>query len=355
MRTGLSSVEIYLVAVPGWPGSVWCWSLRDRRTAIAARREAALTAVVAVLMLCGAALAGSVEGPLRPGHCDVRDHLGRHPGRDGGRPTPTRPACPGRRHPRGCHAVLRAGQRDHRDPAGLLPSWLAMAATSVDLLLLGTAVVLWDAFDEGQVLRAAMLRSFLGTIAVAALFGGQVLAATLLIGPSGQARICLPFCCSAASPSRSPSRCWRTHWPVCSTVSPSRGHRNCFADRAACLRTTEGSAAVALTEPAERSRRWFRPVDPPCPEPLRRPGQTGRQSTDSTARIDARLAERRASDQPLERAAELRAILPSGSTGSKPRDGENSAPPSSGATTTRSTFPMSSASALTRRTPRRRA
>ncbi|HWS91130.1 MAG TPA: hypothetical protein VN306_01095, partial [Mycobacterium sp.] len=39
----------------------------------------------------------------------------------------------------------------------------------------GVAVAVWDAFDEGQALRADMLRSFAGSMAVAVLFGGQAL------------------------------------------------------------------------------------------------------------------------------------------------------------------------------------
>ena len=60
-------------------------------------------------------------------------------------------------------------------PSGLVPSWLALASTGFDVLLLGVAVALWDAFDEGQALRADMLRSFAGCTAVAVLLGGQVL------------------------------------------------------------------------------------------------------------------------------------------------------------------------------------
>ncbi|OOK79122.1 hypothetical protein BZL30_2643 [Mycobacterium kansasii] len=60
-------------------------------------------------------------------------------------------------------------------PLGLVPSWLALASTGFDVLALGVAVALWDAFDEGQALRADMLRSFFGTLAVAVLFGGQAL------------------------------------------------------------------------------------------------------------------------------------------------------------------------------------
>ena len=50
-------------------------------------------------------------------------------------------------------------------PLGLVPSWLALASTGFDVALLGVAVAMWDAFDEGQALRADMLRSFVGDAA----------------------------------------------------------------------------------------------------------------------------------------------------------------------------------------------
>ena len=43
-------------------------------------------------------------------------------------------------------------------------------------------MALWDAFDEGQALRAGMLRSFVGTVLVAALFGGQALIGIAVVG-----------------------------------------------------------------------------------------------------------------------------------------------------------------------------
>jgi hypothetical protein len=60
-------------------------------------------------------------------------------------------------------------------PLGLVPSWLALASTGFDVALLGIAVAIGDAFDEGQALRADMLRSFAATAVVALLFGGQLL------------------------------------------------------------------------------------------------------------------------------------------------------------------------------------
>src|SRR5262249_58332449 len=57
-------------------------------------------------------------------------------------------------------------------PLDLVPSKLALASTGFDVLLLGVAVAVWDAFDEGQALLGAILRSFTRTGLGAALVGG---------------------------------------------------------------------------------------------------------------------------------------------------------------------------------------
>ena len=43
--------------------------------------------------------------------------------------------------------------------------------------VLGLAVAVWDAFDEGHALRADMRRSFIGSMAVSVVFGVQALLA----------------------------------------------------------------------------------------------------------------------------------------------------------------------------------
>jgi hypothetical protein len=72
-------------------------------------------------------------------------------------------------------------------PLGLVPSWLALASTGFDVGLLGVAMAMWDAFDEGQALRADMRRSFVGTAVVALLFGGQALIGLVVLGQQGTA------------------------------------------------------------------------------------------------------------------------------------------------------------------------
>ena len=77
-------------------------------------------------------------------------------------------------------------------PLGVVPSWLALGVDELRCVLsLGVAVALWDAFDEGQALRADMLRSFTGTGMVVALIGGQMLIAIELTRRQSTAQIAL--------------------------------------------------------------------------------------------------------------------------------------------------------------------
>ena len=173
----LSRIEIYLVAVPSvaWfavlvelsrPGERW-----RARTG-----DLLLVGGVGARILFGAWMAGSVDGPLRPGHVLMMSLIAvstlaamvvavRRPAQ----PAPVAGVV--------VVATLFFALANAIlvIPLGLLPSWLALASTGFDVLALGVAVAVWDAFDEGQALRADMLRSFAGCSAVAVLFGGQAL------------------------------------------------------------------------------------------------------------------------------------------------------------------------------------
>ncbi|HTI76383.1 MAG TPA: hypothetical protein VL634_15405, partial [Mycobacterium sp.] len=172
----LSSVEIYLVAVPGiaWfavllelcrPSDSW----RSRAG------EITLVAGVGAVALFGAVMAGNVDGPVRLGHwvmfaaislstlgAMIVAVLQRSPGRVAGL------VVIGTLFFALANAIVVI-------PLGLVPSWIALASTGFDVGVLGLAVAMWDAFDEGQALRADMLRSFAATAVVALLFGGQLL------------------------------------------------------------------------------------------------------------------------------------------------------------------------------------
>ena len=172
----LSSVEVYLVTVPGiaW-FAVLLEMSRPSDTWRSRAGEIALVAAVAAVALFGAAMAGNVDGPLRMGHwvmfaaislsslgAMVKAVLVKPP-----RPVVTFVVI--------ATLFFALGNAILVIPLGLVPSWLALASTGFDVLMLGVAVALWDAFDEGQALRADMRRSFIGSVVVAVLFGGQAL------------------------------------------------------------------------------------------------------------------------------------------------------------------------------------
>ncbi|BCZ23179.1 Transmembrane protein [Mycobacterium senriense] len=285
-------------------------------------REVLLVAGVAALALCGAALAGSVDGPLRLGHWLMFvvisvSTLGamvvalRRPRRP-------RPAV-------GLavtatlffalsNAILVI-------PLGLVPSWVALASTSCDVLGLGVAVALWDAFDEGHALRADMLRSFAGSVVVAVLFGGQALIGLAVTRdePGAQTALTVLLFTSLA---------------IAITVQvladPLAGvlDRLAFskspalrADRAALRHT---GAALPL-----RQEHPLAGVDDVTFARLTRRALghygdlTKLVASPLTALpvIDERLAARGAPDQPIERANELKAVLADGIARLKPRDG----------------------------------
>jgi hypothetical protein len=177
----LSRLEIYLVAVPS---VAWFAVLVELSRGCdhwrARTGELLLVGGVGALTLFGAAMAGSVDGPLRAGHVLMFAAIS----------VSTLGAMVAallrRAHPvpvgrSGLGVVVVAtlffalGNAILIIPLGLVPSRLALASTGFDVVLLGVAVALWDAFDEGQALRSDMLRSFAGSMAVAVLFGGQAL------------------------------------------------------------------------------------------------------------------------------------------------------------------------------------
>jgi hypothetical protein len=59
-------------------------------------------------------------------------------------------------------------------PLGWLPGWLLVVGVAGDLVVLGVAIALLDAFEEGETLLPDFLRSLTYSCFVAVLFGGQV-------------------------------------------------------------------------------------------------------------------------------------------------------------------------------------
>lgn len=319
----LSQIEIYLVVVPGvaWfavvlelarPPETW----RGRAT------ELSLVAVVAAATLVGAGMAGSVEGPLRTGHWVMFAVISAS--------TLGALVAAVRRRSQPVSVVgvvvvatlfFALGNAVLIIPLGLVPSWLALASTGFDVLLLGVAVALWDAFDEGQALRADMLRSFAGTFVVAVLFGGQALLGMAVIGGDGPGRTALTVLLF-------------TSLAIAIAINVLADPLAGLLDRLAFSRSPALRADRAALRSTEAAL------------PLRSPGPLDHLDDDTFARltrralghygdlsklvaspltqlpvIDERLAARGATDQPLERANELKALLADHIARLKPRDG----------------------------------
>ncbi|WP_111511909.1 hypothetical protein [Mycobacterium kyogaense] len=326
VRTGagvdaLGRIEVYLVAVPGVAWFAVLLEMSRPRDCVRGRgREAALVGAAAVVAATGAAMAGDVEGPLRLGHWVLLAAV-------------SIPAV---------GALLAAVLRRHQPrpvvgfvvvatlffalgnailviPLGLVPSWLALASTGCDVVLLGVAVALGDAFDEGQALRKDMLRSALGTAAVAVLFGGQVLLGVAVSGP-GATLVVLLF----------------TSLAVAITVNVLADPLAGLLDRLAFSRTPALSAERAALRSTEAAlpRRAASPLDDMDDETFVRVTRRALGHYADLSKlvaspltalpiIDERLMRRGASDRPLERANELRALLAERIAGLKPRDGND--------------------------------
>jgi len=319
----LSQLEIYLAAVPSvaW-FAVLVELSRPPESWRARTKELLLVAGVAALTLFGAMIAGSVDGPLRPGHLLMFavisvSTLGAMV------VAVLRPAQPMRVVGVVVVATLFFALANAIliIPLGLVPSWLALASTGFDVLALGVAVALWDAFDEGHALRADMLRSFVGCSAVAVLFGGQALIGLALTRnqPTAQTTLTVLLFTSLA---------------VSITVQVLADPLAGVLDRLAFSRSPElraDRAALRHTGAALplRSDNPLSDVDDDTFVRLTRRALghygdlTKLVASPLTALpvIDDRLAARGAPDHPLERANELKAVLADGIGRLKPRDG----------------------------------
>ncbi|HUO41075.1 MAG TPA: hypothetical protein VMU34_25965 [Mycobacterium sp.] len=319
----LGRIEIYLAAVPAIAWFVVlielsrpCDSWRSRVG------EAVLITLVAAAAFAGAVMAGSVDGPLRGGHWLMfavisLSTLGAMLAAVLRRPQPVPVA--------GVVIVatlfFALGNAILVIPLGLVPSWLALASTGFDVALLGLAVALWDAFDEGQALRADMLRSFAATVVVAALLGGQALIGLAVAPLNGSGRTALMvllftiLAVAVASQAFSGALAGLLDW-LAFWKSPALR-----AERAA-LRSTEAALPLRAAGPLDdiddddftrltrRALGHYGDLSKLVASPLT-----------ALPVIDERLAARRASDQPLERANELKAVLAESIGRLKPRDG----------------------------------
>jgi hypothetical protein len=318
----LSRVEVYLMVLPGiaW-FAVLLEMSRPSDTWRSRIGELAAIGTVAAGAFVGSTLAGSVNGPLRLGHWVMFGVI------SGATLVAMVVAVRRQRRPR---RVLRVaivatlffalGNAILVIPLGLVPSWLALASTGCDVLLLGIAVALWDAFDEGQALRADMLRSFIGTVVVAALFGGQALVAMAMAAENTEHTTLMVLLFTSLAIAISINVLADPLAGILDRLAFSQSP-DLRADRAA-LRDAEAALPKHRASPLDgldddtfvrltrRALGHYGDLSKLVASPLT-----------ALPLIDERLSAREAPDQPLERANELKAVLADRIAALKPRDG----------------------------------
>ncbi len=314
----LSSVEVYLVTVPGiaW-FAVLLEMSRPSDTWRGRAGEIALVVCVAAVAFFGAAVAGNVDGPLRIGHWVMFAAVSLSSLGAMVKAVLVKPPQPVVTFVVLATLFFALGNAILIIPLGLVPSWLALASTGFDVALLGVAVAIGDAFDEGQALRADMLRSFAATAVVALLFGGQLL---IGLAVSGQVTALTVLLFTSLGIAIAINVLADPLAGLLDRLAFSRSP-DLRADRAA-LRRTEAALPLRSANPLDG-------VDDDTFARLTRRalGHYGDLSKlvasplTALPLIDEHLAARGAPDQPLERANELKALLADRIARLKPRDG----------------------------------
>ncbi|MEV0646596.1 hypothetical protein AB0I28_15160 [Phytomonospora sp. NPDC050363] len=203
--------------------------------------------------------------------------------------------------------------------ADLLPDGLVLPMLGVDLIVLTVAVAIADAFDEGTELRADMARSALFSGLAALVFGGQAGLVILAMGTS-TATTALLFGLTAAA----------VTGQALHSVVDRAVDRLAFAGRPDTAREREElrEAADSLARrPAPSS--FALPPEAEFNRLVRRAlsdythlGRLVASPLTGLPVIGERLSARGAQDQPLERAAELKAVLREGIERLRPVAGE---------------------------------
>jgi hypothetical protein len=199
-----------------------------------------------------------------------------------------------------------------------LGEW-SVLGIGLDLVLLDIAITWLDAFDEGETLLPDLLRSFAGAGFAALLFGLQVAVAMQLGAGFGLPMITLLLATIAAAIAAqvfaSPLQAVLDQLAFADAPGLRRARADLRAAADALPRVDVGLDLVGM-EPAEFARLTRRALshygDLPrlAASPLTR-----------LPRVDARLADRAAPDDPIERAAELKRLLAESIARLKPRDG----------------------------------
>ncbi|MRH90973.1 hypothetical protein GFY24_26625 [Nocardia sp. SYP-A9097] len=198
----------------------------------------------------------------------------------------------------------------------VLPRTAMLSAIAVDLVLLGVGIAVLDAFEEGQALRADMVRSLLISTAAAAVFGGQAAVAIVLAGER-TALVALLFGAIAAAIAmqvlNGPLQASIDRFAFAPPLQQARGELRTAAEELPRKRIGTGLAELGEAEFARLTRRalsHYADLGKLVSSPL----------IDLPA-IDSRLEGRDTPPGPLDRATELKALLTESIAHLKPRTG----------------------------------
>lgn len=200
------------------------------------------------------------------------------------------------------------------------PEWLSrdfvMLIIGVDLLSLGLCIGLLNAFDEGQTFLPDLLGSFLRSMLVVLIFGGQITLVILSNGISFPMMVLLYTTVAAAVLTTIFARNLQSFVDLVAFIEfpqlrQARADLRAAAEALPQVNTVFDFAAVDEDEFARLTRRALSHL-----------GDLGRLSTSPLTYlplIDQRLTARHASDSTLERAAELKLMLTESISRLKPR------------------------------------
>lgn len=204
-------------------------------------------------------------------------------------------------------------------PSGLLPRGWTLLAAGVDVVALGLAIAYFDAFDQGEALMPDMVRSFDASLIAVLVFGGQVTLVILLsTGPTPPLMVLLlATVATAIAAATLNDRIAAVIDRVALGRLPLvRRDRSELRETARSLQRRDYSLDPAELDEAEFTRITRRA--------LSNFGDLPRLSANPLINlplVDERLAARHATDDVLERAAELKSILSESIARLKPRTG----------------------------------
>ncbi len=203
-------------------------------------------------------------------------------------------------------------------PLDGLPRDVVLIALDLDMIFLGLCIAVLDAFDEGEALLPDMLYSLVISALMALLFGGQAALAMVFAGGVTLPLLALLYGLVAAAIA---TQTFYTHIQavidrlVFARLTRIRQARADLRAAASSLPRVNDALDLANMDEAEFTRLTRRA--------LSHFGDLNRLSSSPLTRlpmIDARLVERGAPDNTLERAAELKSLLSESVRRLKPRD-----------------------------------